>query len=245
MSCPAPEWKRRIPFYEAGLLEPAEAARLECHLLECPECSLDVFGMQPVIERLRERDDLAAGRAPAPFFQRHRWLAAAAVLVAAAALTCGLYLYLPRSLPAPPASPSADISRVFHEVDFSQLRPPLADRSPLPLYQQALQRFETGDCRACLELLAPVLARDPADPASVLLAARCRLGLGETAGALDLLTRCPVGRDAVYYHEYLWLKAEGLLGTGRKAEARALLEELAGSPGPYQAKAGRLLELLP
>jgi|GEM_PF-5082784 len=248
MSCPAPRWKRSIPLYEAGLLEPEETAALERHLLECPECSLDVFGMQPVIECLQERDDLqSAGprRTLTVFIRRHRSWATAAVLLMAAAIAYGLFRYLPRWLPLPPTSPAADISRVFQEVDFSQLRPPLADRSPAPAYRQALDRFEAADYRSCLEWLSPVLAEEPVDPAAVLLASRCRLALGEKAEALDLLNRHPVGRGEVYFREYEWLKVEALLGLGRRHEARAILQELSATPGAYQDQSGRLLQLLP
>lgn len=47
--CPAPE---SIVRYVLGLLDDEERADLECHLMACPECRIEVIALREAIESI-------------------------------------------------------------------------------------------------------------------------------------------------------------------------------------------------
>lgn len=246
MSCRDARFRKALPLYEAGLLDPEESRRLEAHLLECPDCAQDLVDMLPVVEAIREmRSPFEDELAPVPFwlFVRRHWAAVAAV-AAAVVLALALYFYyLPLDWPSA-RLPMADINHVLLEMSRHTREGYPADSGP-PATRQAAVDFQAGRYAQALQKTRLLLLQGNREPDVVLLAARCHLALGQAGEALALLVDHPAGPGDPAYADQLWLEAEAYLRLRRPQEARPQLEQLANRPGPYQASAKRLLDLLP
>ena len=247
MSCREARYRKNLPLYEAGLLDPEESRRLEAHLLECPDCALDLVDMLPVVEAIREmRSPFEDELAPVPFwlFVRRHWVAVAAA-AAAVVLALALYFhYLPQLDWRSASLPMADINHVLQEMSRHTREGYPADSGP-PDTRQAAVDFQAGRYAQALEKTRLLLLQGNREPEVVLLAARCHLALGQAGEALALLASHPAGPADPAYADQLWLEAEAYLRLRRPQEARPQLEQLASRPGPYQASARRLLDLLP
>lgn len=247
MSCRDAKYRRTLPLYEAGLLDPEESRRFELHLLECPSCAHDLMDMLPVVAAVREmRSPFEDELAPVPFWQfvRRHWIAVAAA-AAAVVLALALYFHFLPQLDWRTANlPMADINHVLQEMSRHTRAGYPAESGPPDIRQAALD-FQAGRYGEALEKASLLLHQGSREPAAVLLAARCHLALGRPAEALSLMAGHPAVPGDPAYADRLWVEAEAYLRLRRPQEARPLLELLAARPGPYQASARRLLDLLP
>lgn len=247
MSCRDARHRQALPLYEAGLLDPEESRRFELHLLECPSCAQDLMDMLPVVAAVREmRSPFEDELAPVPIrlFIRRHWATLAA---AAAAVVLALVLYfhyLPQLDWRSASLPMADINHVLQEMSRHIREGYPADSGP-PAVRPAAEDYQAGRYREALEKSSLLLQQGSREPAVVLLAARCHLALGQPGHALSLMAAHPVGSGDPAYADQLWLEAEAYLRLRRPEAARPLLVQLSARPGPYQASARRLLDLLP
>lgn len=247
MSCSARQWKRKLPLYESGVLTPAEERRLDAHLLACPDCAEELYHMIPVIAAVREMEAPALPDSAPDAAERwwvFRWVFAAAAIVVVAVFSVTLILLIPKLHSLPPATSTADINRIFEAMDRDRPETYPADLFRNPLFIDALKEFQAGRYEECWRRCQGMLENQGGTPGVVILAARAGLALNRPRQVQQLLERYPVTAESDSYSDYLWIKALTLLRQSRRAETLRCLRELAAKPGPNQAGARELLDLL-
>jgi len=247
MSCQKGKWKRMLSLYEAGLLDDSSIRNFESHILECPDCADELYDMMPVIESIGEMEtpfiELAQ---PAPLWRifSFRWTAVVAFVLLAVTITALTLVVIPNLKYLPQTMPSADLSRIFMEME--QRNPEYDDPALLedPNFSEALKLYQENNLEDCLLKCDAILKKGRSLSGVVLLAARCHLRLKETHHALTLLTQYPVSPQDPNFQEYLFLKARSLLGSGHRQAAVNCFKKLVSLKGPYIREAERVLNLL-
>lgn len=237
-------WKRLLPVYEAGLLEPEDRRRLEEHLLECAECAADVYEMIPVIETVRGTEysqQLASDFETSRSFVRMNWrwiMSAAAITIV---LSCAFMIFWQRFGPVSSEASPANFHAVFEKLTGDRLDLAIRQASDNETFREALLNYQQGDCSRCVDLASQGLAEDPGDPGLLLLTVRCLVRADRAEKALGLLHSHPLPSQSPFQEDARWLELEALIRLDRMPEATACLEELAARPGKYQEAARQLL----
>ncbi len=255
-TCTDPRIGRLIAQYELGLLEGKEREAFLNHLLQCDFCHAELYAMEPIMDLLRAKRELALASQKAASrtrrllwhirlrtaLQRRRIAWAASILIAAGAvLTLVLWLRpfqgsseLTQVAP-PEKTPSSVPKSSLSAEEIARLR---SAEMKTP-FESALSAYEKGDFVRAVELLMPIARLEPENPEAHFYLGASWLQLNRPQEAIAPLRRAVELSIGVERERSRYYLALAYARAGHRADALRELEAIIAEGSVYRADAER------
>jgi len=255
LSCEARFSDEAIERYVRGTLGDRQSQALEEHFFECPACLERVEAFQAISKAL---SPAAARRADAPW---RAWRPAAALAAMAAAVVLWIVLRpalppstapQPRATVAPPQpratqQPDSAVDASSYR-DLAAISPPVYRPSTLrgpgssPEFEEAMERYVSGDYAAAAAALDGVLRREPGHLRALFFGGVSSLLVGRNEDGVARLQEAIAAGDTPYLEEARFYLAKAYLQRGDAEAAERELERVIALEGDLEELARDLLD---
>ncbi len=244
MTCHQVAAENLIERYVQGTLDPALRDDFENHYFACESCLAALQTVQRIKPVLATQQPPVIGKRPLL-----PWIGLAAAAAVIFAVMTWPRLTLAPVTAFPPVArvqdPAAPVMLLLAEVQPAPYAPTLfrdGSSGAQPDFQQAMKLYQSRQWKEAAQALAAVARRPPTDPAALHFAGISHLLANQTESALAALDRViAMGPKSPFEEEARFFRAQALLLSDRRPEARQELERIIQRRGDYDAAARSLL----
>jgi len=192
----------------------------------------EVFRLEALLEDI-EHSRSNTGHGRFSILRRHRWLAAAAVLLLVTAMAYLLW----------PTDSTPQYAAHFEHYPFYLSTRSMDDAEAQQLLSQATLEYEEKNYAQALPLFEKLLQEKPNSKALQFYTAYCALETQSLQSAQSGFRAIIEEGDSAYVQPAQWYLVQALLEQGEREKALQLLKQIADSGGDFSPSAQELMEV--